>query len=356
MKTFLCSCGNQLFFENTLCLTCGKQLGYLPDIAKLSPLLPVDDELWHSDLPGYEQPRYRMCRNYSSENACNWMVSASDEEHYCQSCRLNGIIPDLGKPCNRQAWLRIEKAKRRLLYSLYYLHLPVIGKTQDLQGGLAFAFLEDSANQFEFDNDNNNQVLTGHHDGTITINLAEADPSTRERVREAMNEQYRTLLGHFRHESGHFYWERLINGTHWLDEFRSLFGDEKADYALSLEKYYSAGPPVDWSNNYVSAYASSHPWEDWAETWAHYLHLVDTVEMARDYELTVRGRPIHSLEFASDEDSDFDVLLTDWNELTKVLNSLNRSMGQPDAYPFTVTGMAVEKIHFVNRIIAASAV
>lgn len=356
MKTFTCSCGNQLYFENTRCLACGKKLGYLPDLGRLSPLVPAEENLWRPEPSEDVRARYRMCRNYAVEDVCNWMVPAGDPEPYCHACRLNEAIPNLGKPNNRQAWLRIEKAKRRLIYTLDRLRLPVVGKLRDPRKGLAFAFLEDGDDSLEFnDEGSGGRVLTGHLDGTITINLAEADPSTRERVREAMNEQYRTLLGHFRHESGHYYWYRLVDRSPWIGEFRELFGDERTDYAASLAKYYAAGPPPNWPSRHVSAYAGAHPWEDWAETWAHYLHLVDTLEMAGDYELAVHGRPMRTLEAAREEMADLDGLLADWHHLTQALNSLNRCMGQPDAYPFALTGLAVEKIRLVHRIITASA-
>nr|WP_038090863.1 putative zinc-binding metallopeptidase [Acidihalobacter prosperus]OBS08501.1 hypothetical protein Thpro_022751 [Acidihalobacter prosperus] len=356
MKTFSCSCGNRLYFENTRCLTCGKVLGYLPDMGMLSPLVALGDGRWRPDLEGLRGRRYRQCRHYAVENVCNWMIAETDDGVFCRACRLNEAIPNLAKPGNRQAWLRIEKAKRRLIYTLDRLGLPVFGKAADPAHGLAFAFLEDVDDSLEFnDEGGSGRIYTGHLNGTITINLAEADPSTRERVREAMNEQYRTLLGHFRHESGHYYWYRLVATSEWLAPFRALFGDEREDYARSLARYYAAGPPKDWPSRHVSAYAAAHPWEDWAETWAHYLHLVDTLEMARDYELAIHGRPVRSLEATLDATTDLYDLLADWHQLTQTLNALNRSMGQPDAYPFTLTGQAVEKIALVHRLIAASA-
>lgn len=356
MKTFTCSCGNRLYFENTRCLSCGKTLGYLPDLGLIAPLITAGGSAWRPDIEAHRGRRYRKCRHYAVENVCNWMIAEGDAGVFCRACRLNEAIPNLGKPGNRQAWLRIEKSKRRLIYTLDRLGLPVAGKTVDSARGLAFAFLEDADDSLEFNDDGGSgRIFTGHLNGTITINLAEADPSTRERVREAMNEQYRTLLGHFRHESGHYYWYRLVESGPWLGTFREVFGDERADYATSLARYYSAGPPANWSRRHVSAYAAAHPWEDWAETWAHYLHLVDTLEMARDYELAVHGNRIRALESTRDGTADMDDLLADWHQLTQALNALNRSMGQPDAYPFTLTGLAVEKMRLVHRVIADSA-
>src|SRR6202011_5238904 len=39
---------------------------------------------------------------------------------------------------------------------------------------------------------------------------------------------------------------------------------------------------------HVTPYASAHPWEDFAETWAHYFHMVDTLETATAFGLRLR--------------------------------------------------------------------
>jgi hypothetical protein len=190
----------------------------------------------------------------------------------CASCRLTRVIPPLAVTQYRTYWYRLEQAKRRLLYTLVSLQLPLTGKAQDPEHGLAFEFLADAGSL--------PKVVTGHDGGVITINIAEADDAERERVRLAMGEPYRTLLGHLRHECGHYYWERLIAGSEWQRAFGRLFGEEGQDYTASLQRHYQA-PAFDWEQLHVSAYASAHPWEDWAETWAHYLHMVDTLETAQ---------------------------------------------------------------------------
>jgi hypothetical protein len=181
--------------------------------------------------------------------------------------------------------------------------------------------------------------------GLITINIAEADPSERESMREKMNEPYRTLLGHFRHESGHYYWEMLINGSSWLDKFRSLFGNEQTDYVQAMSLHYNNNGTANWQQNYITEYASSHPWEDWAETWAHYLHIFDTLQTANDMQLTISGSTINELD-------DFDAGLGQWRDLATVLNGLNRSMGISDPYPFVINEVVANKLHFVHRVVS----
>ncbi|HDP88910.1 MAG TPA: hypothetical protein ENN42_02995 [Thioalkalivibrio sp.] len=348
MKTFTCECGNQLFFENSRCLACGRAVGFLPDSLVLSALEPAGEGRYRALLGGSD---YRHCGNHLDHHVCNWMVPVEDPERLCRSCRLNAIIPNLAEPRNHTLWFRIEQAKRRLLYGLFHLGLDVRGKRADPRQGLAFRFMEDPARDDEFSNavTEDQRVLTGHMNGTITINIREAEPSAREAMREKMNEEYRTLLGHFRHESGHYYWGLLLGHADRKAAFRALFGDERADYAAALRRYYAEGPAPDWEARHVSPYASAHPWEDWAESWAHYLHMVDTIETAEDLGFRFAD--------ASPQGSDapeFDSLLDDWSRLSLALNMLNRSMGLPDAYPFVVAGLAADKIHFIHDLVRAA--
>ena len=237
---------------------------------------------WRSPLARAAEAGYRLCQNYTNESVCNWAVAATDDSPLCVSCRLTSVIPNLADPANRAAWYRLEVAKRRLLFTLIELGVPIPNRLDDPERGLTFEFLADG--------DRETPVMTGHADGLITVNIAEADDAERERRRTAMHEPYRTLLGHMRHESGHYYWDRLIAPTSEIDEFRSLFGDERADYAAALSAYYDRGAPAEWQEQFVSAYASSHPWEDWAETWAQYLHMIDTLETAAASGLSLMPR------------------------------------------------------------------
>ena len=358
MKTYSCQCGNTLHFENSLCLSCGRAVGFLTDALCVAGL---DDDGGHILRDPGSGARYRRCRNFEGDAVCNWLVPAASDQTYCQACRLNLIIPNLDDARNRVLWSRVEAAKRRLLYGLLDLRLPVIDRVQDPDRGLGFELVA-SRDSDEYANPLPPRgALTGHRTGVITIDVKEADDSTREQVREQMNERYRTLLGHFRHESGHYYWDYLIGRGDRIGAFRSLFGDERRDYAQALGLYYGDGPPAGWEESYVTRYASAHPWEDWAETWAHYLHMVDTLETAHDQGVSAHGRRLYSLQTAAqavagpDPRGVFDALIADWGALSITLNALNRSMGLPDACPFAPSGAVLEKLYFVHAVVDGKA-
>lgn len=344
MRTSTCQCGNTLFFENHRCLRCERELGFLPRQRLLSALQPSSGDLYRALADGES---YRKCDNYSRHQVCNWLVPAAENQRYCLSCRLNRVVPDLNLPNNLRLWYRVECAKRRLLYTCLALKLPVSGG----RGGLAFQFLADAAVPDEFSNEATaaRRVMTGHANGVITINIREADPSIREQVRESMNERYRTLLGHFRHESGHYYWFRLVAGTAVHPAMRDMFGDDARDYGQALARYYARGPVGDWQQRYISAYASAHPLEDWAETWAHYLHMVDTLETADDYAFF--GAATGDAAAPRWRQRDCDELLRDWGRLSIALNATNRSMGLDDAYPFAIAPAVADKLRTVHALI-----
>lgn len=362
MQTFTCSCGNRLFFENSLCMSCHSETGFLPDRLLLVPIKPTVDGKWVSEL--VPKRYYRKCANYTNHQVCNWMIPAEGNEEYCVSCRLNNIIPDLSKPANQKRWYRMERGKRRTLYNLFTIGLHVVNRKTDPENGLEFRFMEDIKQFDPYSQElvTYQQIMTGHHSGTITINIQEADHSHREAVRENMKETYRTTLGHVRHETGHYFWDRLVAESDNLEPFRALFGDEQHDYQISLQHYYQHGPDHDWQDNFITPYASAHPWEDWAETWAHYLHITDTMETAYDFGFAIDGRKIElplplrkgALMKAKDyfKGVSFDAMLTDWLRLTIVMNSLNRSMGLRDAYPFAVSAKVGDKLRFVHEVIA----
>jgi len=354
MKIFRCqSCNQVVYFENTQCVNCGATLGFLPDCFQVGALEPAGDNHW-TPLPSRSQGHlYRMCQNYSQEQVCNWMVRADSQVTFCDACRFNQTIPDLTVAGNRMLWRRLEIGKRRLVYSLLRLGLPLISKQEDSEDGLAFAFLADTDPTFT----ENTTTMTGHAQGLITINLAEADDARRERMRQDMAEPYRTLLGHFRHESGHYYWYRLVRHSEWLTDFRRVFGDETLDYASAMQHNYQQGPPSDWQSRFVSPYAAAHPWEDWAETWAHYLHIIDVLETAWVFRLRVSPDNDRQGEMTSQPDFDpyridsFEEIIEQWLPLTYALNSLNRSMGQPDLYPFVLAPLVISKMEFVHQAI-----
>lgn len=365
MQSFICSCGNRLFFENSRCMRCQSETGFLPDRLLLVTLKPLDANLYVSDQ--VPQQRYRKCSNYNADHICNWMVAEGDNDEFCVSCRLNKIIPNLSQPANHLRWHRMERAKRRTLYNVFRIGLHVIDRKTDPEHGLEFQFMEDVKEYDPYTHEmvRYQQIMTGHDTGTITINIQEADHSHREAVRENMNEAYRTPVGHVRHEVGHYFWEKLIANSSWLARFRELFGDEREDYQGCLQAYYQTGPRAGWQENFISAYASAHAWEDWAETWAHYLHITDTMETANDFGLNIDGRALLApLNIGNGNnvttppkyltETGFDEMLTDWMRLTILMNALNRSMGLRDAYPFSVSERVGDKLRFVHQVIAAA--
>ncbi len=343
MKNFNCGkCGNRVFFLNSFCISCQADLGFLPGELKMATFAPPgkDASLQRIDAAGL----YRRCGNHKTAGACNWMVAADCKNVYCLSCRLNHIIPDLSKPANSPAWLKLENAKRRLIYGLLSLGLPVCPKEEDPATGLAFDFLEDVPAGGE-------KVFTGHADGLITINLVEADDSKREKARLEMGEMYRTLLGHFRHEIGHYYWDLLVDGGPHLQDFRSVFGDDTVDYQTALSNHYAKGAPRNWQQNHVSAYAAAHPWEDWAETWAHYMHIMDTLETAAGEGMVIRkngGETVISFPLGRP----FAEIARQWQDVSLLLNGLNRSMGLADPYPFILADKVIQKLTRIHDWIA----
>jgi hypothetical protein len=367
MKIFKCAaCGQTLFFENVVCTKCGHTLAYLPDQRILSALelLPSEpdteedapekkSQVYRALLGSEQELRYRLCENSELYGVCNWAIPESDENPLCRACRLNGIIPNLADPDAKTAWVRLEREKRHLLYSLDGLGLFDEPSTEDEpaadQPRMSFSFMGDDPNGAH-------HIVTGHQGGRITINIAEADDAARERMRKELGEPYRTLLGHFRHESGHYYWEKLIKDSELHEPFRALFGDETIDYLAASQKYYANGAAADWALSCVSAYASMHPWEDWAETWAHYLHMVDTIETARSFGLVLQPKPVRAapeppVSARSVKFEEFDQLIAAWIALTVALNTLNRSMGLPDLYPFVLSERAIAKLRFVHETI-----
>jgi hypothetical protein len=356
MKTFHCThCDSLVFFENVSCLNCGHVLAYLPDQGLIAAMSQRRDRAWLAEGDLSRRQTYRLCANYTEQHVCNWAIPSEDLNSLCRSCRLTRVIPDL-TPGGKEAWARLETAKRRLVQSLLRLQLPLAPKSDTHPEGVAFEFLQDSTQA----NGDSQRVLTGHDNGLITINIAEADDVEREKQRQRQHEPYRTLLGHFRHEIGHYYWDLLIRDSDQLRKFRTLFGDERADYGQALKRHYRDGPPADWAERYISTYATSHPWEDWAESWAHFLHMADALETANETGLVLRPRranepmlPAWSTA-TSIMDAGFKSMIERWLPLTYVMNNLSRGLGLSDNYPFVLTATTIEKLHFIYDTINAS--
>ena len=386
---YRCVCGASVYFQNSVCLNCHSELGYDPALAQVVPLARTDlpgqwalasnTELSRTKTVGVnlgnakvnsdgsgnsnnnDSPRlYYRCANFSTAAACNWLrpanvVAPGGDDGLCLACSLNRTVPEQSNPHNQMLWDKIETAKRRLVVQLLALGLPVRTKQrspwQDAERGLAFDFLLDQQAAMP--------VMTGHAHGVITINAEEADDHYREQARRTMQEPYRTLLGHMRHEVGHYYWDRLVLGTAWIAPFRAWFGDERLDYAAAVQLHYAVGAPADWATRHVSAYASSHPWEDWAETWAHYLHMRDAVATARSFGLDASDVEVEAVPFMSDAlynptapgAQEFLDFINGWLRMTRVLNELSRSMGERDFYPFVLPRAAIAKLQLVHEIV-----
>ncbi len=351
MRLFECQgCHSALHFGNTVCVTCGRRVGYLQDRLAMSAL-EGGPAVWNA--LGAAGARYRFCAN-AEAGVCNWMLAEAEASSFCESCRHNHLVPDLSVPANVERWGKIELAKRYVIRALMRWRLPRPDRKQDPESGLAFDLIADETRA----DGRIKRVLTGHDNGLITLNIAEADDAEREARRAAMREPYRTLLGHIRHEIGHYYWDRLVSDEGRIGEFRDAFGHETQDYASALERHYRDGAPPDWMNRFISAYASAHPWEDFAETWAHYLHIVDALETARSYGIDARASFTSDnanarLNFEPYSADSAGRLVDAWVPLTVALNGVNRSMGQPDLYPFVLSKPVVGKLEFVHALIHA---
>lgn len=350
MRLFRCAaCDQLLYFENRRCEKCGHDLGYIPEANALVPLEREENEsgLWRTVGRGAQ--RYRFCAN-AALDACNWLVPETQEGEFCLACRHNRTVPDLTAPENLRKWRKVEVAKHRLVYSLLRLNLP-LESNEDREGGLCFDFLADAADGSA------PKIMTGHDEGLVTIALAEADDAEREQRKGDLGELYRTLLGHFRHEVGHYYWNRLVRDAGRLQAFRALFGDETEDYGEALKGYYANGAKPDWQVNHVSAYATAHPWEDFAETFKHYIHIVDTLEMAGAFGMRVRPRLDRTGELGAEVDFNpyracaIQQMVDSWLPISFALNNLNRCLGMSDAYPFILGPGVIEKVGFIHNLV-----
>lgn len=349
MRLYGCkSCGQTVFFENSVCERCGHELGFSSESQSLLTLERDGDFL--RPLGGGAD--YLYCSN-AQYGACNWLLPAAksaETDGLCDACSHNRTIPDLSITENLEHWQNMETAKHRLFYSLLRLNLPHDTISQNPGHGLVFDFLADLPGVEE-------RVLTGHDEGLITINLAEADDATRERFRTEMGEPYRTLLGHFRHEVGHYYWNVLVRDAHRLDACRAVFGDDTIDYGEALKQHYAQGEMPNWQGSYISSYATTHPWEDFAETWAHYLHIVDTLETAGAFGLRIHPRRadeelLHAdIDFDAYKAANIEQLVEAWLPLTFAMNALNRSMGHGDMYPFVLSPPVIEKLRFIHELV-----
>ena len=339
MKRFFCDCGQEIFFDNQYCEYCGRSLGF--DVTSLN-LLVIDTDA-QSRFRARDGRIYKTCGNAVDFNACNWLIGEDKEtDQLCYACQFNRTIPNQSEINNNRQrsfyrWLRLEDAKKRLIYSLLTHGLPIENGWSNQDSGLLFDFLEEPNTN---EDTNHISVTTGYSNGVITINAEEADDVARVRARSALNERQRTVLGHFRHESGHYFWDKIFYKLPLADYFDEVFGRTNLTYKESLDAYYNQGPRRNWSDGYISAYASSHPSEDWAETWNHYLLIFECLETAHEIGLTDENP--FSMEISE--------ILDMWRRISTKLNQLNRSIGLPDAYPFVITSRIEQKILYVASL------
>jgi hypothetical protein len=349
MQTFGCICGNVLFFENTACENCGREVGWCPGCEKISALEQRGPGLYQCVSPGCDT-LVQKCANYAREGVCNRCVAVTDgppdPNRLCDCCRFNVTIPDLSVAGNRLRWARLEAAKRRLFYGLDGIGLPYGTAADGFDPPLAFEFKGDiiAPDGLWRTMGDDERVYTGHADGKITINIREADDVEREKLRVDFGEAHRTLIGHFRHEIGHYYWDVLVRDR-YEGSFAEIFGDYRnPPYGEALSRYYENGPPTDWGRTFVSAYAAMHPWEDWAETFALYLAIVSVLDTASNLNL-IGFKPA----------DDLGTMLWHYHQLGLVLNELSRDIGLLDLVPVVITSAIREKLDFVHRMVVLGA-
>lgn len=365
MTPFACThCGRTVYFENTHCESCGSLLGFVPGERRMVSFEPVATvgeaasagwlkrEAVASDRGAATAPRHdhgMPCGNRTAHQVCNWMLDPGDAGPLCQSCRLTQVIPSLAGAHHLGQWAAIERAKRRLMYTLMGLGLTPRPIGADRLGrGLCFQLLEAQPG--------GPPVLTGHVEGVITLNIAEADDVHRETTRVAMGEPVRSLLGHLRHEVSHYLQWRHVEDSPAMDRCRRAFGNEHEDYGAALQRHYRQGPPADWPSTHVSPYASAHPREDWAETCAHFLLVVDALETASAWGLRLDGpAPARPAPRAFADGPLDDRVLTQWLPLAQFLNAMNRSLGLPDSYPFLLPMPVLDKMACVQALLDEAA-
>jgi len=345
MKIFQCGhCKHAIYFENVSCENCGHLTGYRDTDRTMLTFNPLGKNL----ISDREGVAYKYCKNKEHE-VCNWVIEKESPEEFCSACQLNRTIPNLDDPesDNFENWQNLEVAKHRLIYQLQKMGLDLPSKLKNDEG-LCFDFVE---------RQNNPKLMTGHANGVITILIREGNSVLREQARKQMLEPYRTLVGHLRHEVGHYFWNQLVRDNPTiLDECRAIFGNDELDYGKALQQYYKMGAPKKWQENFISKYATSHPWEDWAETWAHYLHIMDMVETGYFFRLNVRPKGDTKVlktrvSFDPYEIKDFDRIIKKCVPLSFAVNSINRAMGIPDLYPFVISPAIIEKLRFIHKLL-----
>lgn len=323
-------CDHRVFLDDLHCLNCGAELVYEPMVGGFA--LAVCPCL-HRD-----------------ERQCNWAAAADDApaaDTVTAPVGSTGPADDAPAAACRQPCA----ACRRITVSVQAAETPelvaafcaAIRRTlRRLHDGFGIDERRiDPPLRFALERSVSDWAVTiGHTDGLITLDVAEADPLHRESQRTALGEPYRTPLGHVRHEVGHWVWAAAVAPCPGaLDEFRSRFGDEQVDYQAALSEHYQQDDDGSWRQDWISRYAAAHPWEDFAESTAHVLHLDDVLHTA------AVGR------LAPAAEGSFTARYTAWTELVVELNEVTRAMGEDDLYPFAPPPAAVDKMHLAERLL-----
>ena len=351
VRAFACPvCQSFVPFEAHNCARCDTPLGlHVPSramVAITEGRAHIDDQWW-------------VRCNQQITLGCNWLTEEEQSAEQRGRCLAGSLIkrePDADDTPAREKLMPTAAAMRRLVYQLLNIGLPVDPYWRT-EGGLAFDLLSSYST--------GEKVTIGHANGVITIDVVESLDDYRESLRVRLGEPYRTLLGHFRHEIGHYYQNILVeNGsgaTKYLTRCRQLFGDERAGYADSLKRHYQLGAPDGWEASFISEYATMHPWEDFAECFAHYLHITDTMDSSREAGMVLHAdrvrfaasRDIAPLE--SYDNASIERLLFDWRWISSFFNRINAAMGKGPLYPFDIPPAVVDKLGFVHRVIRETA-
>ena len=345
MIAFSCPrCRGFVTFEAMKCRWCKADYALHPpsetmvSVTDAEAAIEVDGRIW------------RCCAN--RHWLCNWLVTEDAGTAHCLSCALVRRRPD---PDDTIAMEKLAEARtnlRRLVFQLTDLGLPITPH-YEREGGLAFDLLSSYSD--------NEKIMIGHANGVVTIDLVETLDDYRERLRVVLGEPYRTMLGHFRHEVGHYYQNVLVESGPLIDECREIFGDERASYSDAIDRHYRLGAPEDWREHYISEYATMHPWEDFAECFAHYLHISDTLQTTASGDVVwhanpARGYPLEDIVPLVDYRTESaERMLWDWGRAATFFNLINRSMGKTDLYPFELNAAVFTKLSFVHRVVVHAA-
>lgn len=347
MRSYRCVCQNVIFFDNSQCIACRRELGFCPACRNLTALEPLPDGSFRCGNPECGAALAK-CLNYAEHNVCNRGVLVADSPpgSLCDCCRFNETIPDLTIPGNLQKWHRLEAAKRRLFYDLAELGLPYGTAADGIDPPLRFDFKADVIPPEDVWRSvgGTEKVYTGHAAGRITINIREADDVEREKLRVDFGESQRTLIGHFRHEIGHYFWDVLVKGRR-EEECQAVFGDHlQPTYAEALENYHQHGPPPNWAENYISPYATMHPWEDFAESWGVYLDMISALDTAQHFGFGGQSDPIHA---------DVTAMIRRYQQLGIAFNEVSRSMGLLDVVAEVFVPPVVAKLKYIHQLVHA---